>query len=281
VAGIIQCADVDVLSGGEYVVYFGLSSGHVVGYAVSEFIDHANKNKIKREDEAETPERRHPPHRPTPCCQFIAHPCIRSTTTTSTPKVQTDGTTALTCGGEGTLGLSPGVGTPNAVRRPKTNVLLTGGADGTVKRFEIIARRTEPSSDGNDGGGGGLKLEHWPRLSTQRTKRSAHLFRGHEGPVTALVYGGSSGGVGAEGVGSSSFSLSKILSAGMDGTVRVWNPSGGGKESYRMDGFTGALSSLCLDGEILVTDGMGEMVCVHDFDVGGDDDEDENDMYEF
>ena len=45
-----------------------------------------------------------------------------------------------------------------------------------------------------------------------------------------------------------------------------------------MDGFADSLSSLCLDGEISITDGMGEFVCVHDFDTG---DENEDDMYEY
>lgn len=135
-----------------------------------------------------------------------------------------------------------------------------------MKQFEIIPRNVEqPQHDYDNDGGSGLKLEHWPRLSTQRMNRRAHMFRGHDGPITALVCGSSSGGVGVGGGGSSS---SKILSAGMDGTVRVWNPFKGGNEIYRMDGFTDSLSSLCLDGEILVTDGMDDLVCVHDFDVG-------------
>jgi hypothetical protein len=42
-----------------------------------------------------------------------------------------------------------------------------------------------------------------------------------------------------------------------------------------MDGFTEALTSLCLQEGLLVTDGMKQFVCVHDFDVDafdGDDD---------
>jgi len=276
----IQCADVDVLSGGDYVIYFGLSSGHVVGYIVSDLIDYANK--IKREggrDEEQTSQ-----HHPIACCQFLAHECIKSNIAPGglnhhDQKLQ-NGVTALTCGGEGSLSISPSVRgststSTNTIQRPSTSVLLTGGADGTVKQFEIIPRKLEQSQDGNSDGGQGLKLEHWPRLSTQRMNRRAHMFRGHEGPITALACGSSSGGVGVGGGDSSS---SKIISAGMDGTVRVWNPSKGGKELYRMDGFSDTLSSLCLDGEILVTDGMDDLVCVHDFDVG---EEDESDMYEF
>jgi len=278
----IQCADVDVLSRGEYVIYFGLSSGHVVGYIVSDLIDHANK--IKREGRGAESQQRSPQH-PIACCQFLAHECTKSTTAqeglSHRDKKLQNGVTALTCGGEGSLAISPGdrgstSTSTNTLQRLNTRVLLTGGADGTVKQFEIIPRNVEqPPHDYDNDGGSGLKLEHWPRLSTQRMNRRAHMFRGHDGPITALVCGSSSGGVGVGGGGSSS---SKILSAGMDGTVRVWNPFKGGNEIYRMDGFTDSLSSLCLDGEILVTDGMDDLVCVHDFDVG---EENERGMYEF
>lgn len=271
----IQCADVDVLSGGEYVIYFGLSSGHVVGYVVSDLIDYANNIKRGAVDEKLENFKQQQFEYPKTCCQFLAHECIKSTkpvVSSHSDQLLQSGITALTCGGEGSLGLSPGLRVQKT-----THVLLIGAADGTVKQYEIIPRMIESSQDNNLGNGSDeiLKLEHWPRLSSQRMNRRAHMFMGHEGPITALVCGSSSGGVGVEGCDLSS---SKILSAGMDGTVRIWNPSKGGRELYRMDGFTDALSSLCLDGDILVTDGMGELVCVHDFDTG---DNGESDMYEF
>jgi len=263
----IQCADMDVLSGGEYVVYFGLSTGHVVGYVVSDLINEYT-NRMQQGQSQEENDVVGPGYSPT-CCEFIAHDLVHSKTDTTSTEEESDrsidGITALTCGGEGSLALSPGVRT-----RSGTNVLLTGGADGTVKQFEVIARRVA-DVDSSSGGSSRLKLEHWPRLPTQRMNRRAHIFLGHDGPITAIVCGGSS-------VGGDSSSSSKILSAGRDGTIRVWNPSDGKKELYRIDGFTNKLSSVCLDGEILVTDGMDAMVCVHDFNVG---DEDLDDMYEF
>ena len=93
-----------------------------------------------------------------------------------------------------------------------------------------------------------------------------------DGLITAIICGDSSVG------GAGSSSSSKILSAGRDGSIRVWNPSDGDKELYCIDGFTDKLSSMCLDGDIMVTDGMDSMVCIHDFDVS---DEDMDDMYEF
>jgi WD40 repeat protein len=98
-----------------------------------------------------------------------------------------------------------------------------------------------------------LKLEHWPRMANQRMQLRAHLFKGHdeEFPISALA----------------SVDASKFLSAGADGTVRAWSPSTG-EELFRMDGFTDELSSLCLQDDLyLVTDGMENYVCVHDFDV--------------
>jgi WD40 repeat protein len=113
-----------------------------------------------------------------------------------------------------------------------------------------MPRKIPPGPDGNKNGPS-IKLEHWPRLTTQRMQRRAHLFRGHSGPITALVCN----------------DPSKFLSAGADGTVRIWSPSKG-IEMFRMDGFSdSSCRSLCLDHDLLVTDGMEEYVCVHDFDV--------------
>jgi len=132
-------------------------------------------------------------------------------------------------------------------------MVLTGGADGVVKQYEILRRKYQGGQGESNNDSPSWKLEHWPRLSTQRMKRHAHIFDGHRGSVTALA----------------SQSGSQILSASDDGTVRVWDQSRG-IELYRMDGFEESVSSLCLDREILITDGMGNFVCVHDFDITND-----------
>jgi len=149
-------------------------------------------------------------------------------------KAHDAGVTALSCAGEGSLRIS----------RPdtKSSILLTGGTDGIVKQWEMISDDSSPTS---------TKLQHWPRISSQRMKRRAHLFEGHSpGPITSLACA----------------DPSKILSAGADGTVRAWSPSKG-TEMFRMDGFTDSLTSLCLVEDLLITDGMEQFVCVHDFDV--------------
>eukprot|EP00957_Ditylum_brightwellii_P009020 681771-Ditylum_brightwellii.AAC.1 len=81
-------------------------------------------------------------------------------------------------------------------------------------------------------------------------KQCAHLFEGHCGSITSLAC----------------VDRTKVLSAGADGTVRIWDRSEG-KELYRMDGFTSKISSLCLEENRLITDGMEEYVCLHDFEV--------------
>jgi WD40 repeat protein len=82
--------------------------------------------------------------------------------------------------------------------------------------------------------------------------------KGHDGPITALE---SMGG------------RPQFLSASEDGTIRAWDVAKG-EERYRMDGFTTDLSSLCVQGsgdsddDLLITNGMNQYVCVHDFTMG-------------
>uniref|UniRef100_A0A7S1D8D6 Anaphase-promoting complex subunit 4 WD40 domain-containing protein n=1 Tax=Cyclophora tenuis TaxID=216820 RepID=A0A7S1D8D6_CYCTE len=193
-------------SANEKEIFLGLASGYVVAYSVPELVESASVGETC----------------PVPNGRFLAHE---------------GGVTALQCAaGQGTLSQS----------LSSSSVLLTGGNDGVVKQWEIMAR------DAQDGMPS--RVEHWPRLSTQKMKRRAHMFRGHmEGPITALA----------------SVDESKFLSAGADGSVRAWSPSKG-TELFRMDGFTANLTSLCLDSKTLITDGMDHYVCVHDFDVDSD-----------
>jgi len=120
----------------------------------------------------------------------------------------------------------------------------------------MMSRKLPPSENGEEQGMNRptFQLEHWPRLPTQRMKRRAHLFQSFSGtPVNALAQ----------------VEPSRFLSAGADGTVRIWSPSEG-KQLYRMDGFTGSISSLVLAKDTLVTNGMENMVCLHDFGVDVD-----------
>ena len=88
-------------------------------------------------------------------------------------------------------------------------------------------------------------------------KRRSHLFSpGHDGAVSSISQQGADS--------------SKFLTCGQDGSVCVWSAASG-KELFRMDGFSSSISSLaCLGRELLVTDGMEEYVCVHDFGIEED-----------
>ena len=123
-----------------------------------------------------------------------------------------------------------------------------------------MSRKPPPVEGGEEQGINipSFQLEHWPRLPTQRMKRRAHLFQSFSGTAVSAL---------------AQVDSSKFLSAGADGTVRIWSPSEG-KELYRMDGFTSSISSLVLAKDALITNGMENMVCLHDF--GVDVDEAEN-----
>ena len=112
----------------------------------------------------------------------------------------------------------------------------------------MLSRKLPPSENGEEPT---FQLEHWPRLPTQRMKRRAHLFQSHSGKAVNVL---------------AQIDPSKFLSASADGTIRIWSPSEG-KELYRLDGFTGSISSLVLAKDTLITDGMENMVCLHDFSV--------------
>jgi WD40 repeat protein len=158
-------------------------------------------------------------------------------------KSQLMGVTAIACGGDGT-----------SSQTTVSSIIVTGGADGSMKQWEMMRQKSNNhGADSRSEGDGPWKLIHWPRLSTQKMKDRAHVFvGGHQGFISAIKC-------------DKGKNLTKIISAGFDGSIRVWDPKSG-NEMYRMDGFEN-VSSICLDNEILVTNGMNEYVCVHDFDA--------------
>lgn len=123
-----------------------------------------------------------------------------------------------------------------------TLLLLTGDGNGVVRQWELLSRTNDDGS--------AKSLEQWPKLASQRLPKKAHMFEGHELEVTGLK----------------PLDSTKFLSASKDGTVIAWNAATG-KKFFRMDGFTESISSLCMQDGLLITDGMDQYVCVHDFDV--------------
>jgi len=161
------------------------------------------------------------------------------------------GITAIACGGRGRLDGS-------------SVIIVTGSADGTVKQWELLPRgRVSPTEDNNSAAATSIKdiitkIEHWPRLKNQRMSKRAHLF--------------SPGHSNSEGTASEISSLaynadipSHFVSSGQDGAVRAWN-SITGEELFVLDGFD-SVASLCLTHDTLLTSGMKQFVCVHDFNV--------------
>ena len=185
---------------------------------------------------------------PVPSCRFMAHDPTKQQTLEykdeSSSSTSEKGVTAIACVGKAT----------NKTQQPRSALILTGGADGMIKQYQMLRREmSSPTTNYMTQEDKTLswKLEHWPRLPTQRMKDHAHVFEGHYDSVSALA---------------SLSNGSKIISASIDGTLRIWDQSKG-SELYRMDGFSNKISSLCLDREVLVTNGMNGYVCVHDFDV--------------
>ena len=228
--GRVNCADVSnptSWDGGcdendRDVIFLGTSSGYVVGYVIEELMAAAESSSNNHEEIC-----------PVPSIQYRAH---------GNDSGAGEAVTAIRCGGHGTIPntVAPTVGTS----RMSSKILLTGGEDGSVKQWEILAQQSTF----------GIRLEHWPRMSSQRMKRRHHLFKGHYGQVTSISQ-------------QSMYDSSKFLTSGADGSIRVWSATDG-NELFSMDGFTSFVSSLaCLGRDLLVTDGSGQYVCVHDFSI--------------
>mmetsp|Transcript_17251 Transcript_17251/g.24378 ORF Transcript_17251/g.24378 Transcript_17251/m.24378 type:complete len:675 (+) Transcript_17251:38-2062(+) len=250
-------ADIDYESS---IVYLGLSTGTVLAYSISDIKENMF---IQQNSFVE------------PCLQFFAH---------DDTKLGEDGRIGVTA-----IRFVPSLPSSSRNLNPSSTI-FTGGSDGYVKRWDIIAR-SKPSSSKSDKST--IKLEHWPRLSNQKCRSNlAHSFRGHDGPINDISYTPAVSGRFDNNptMSKENLNLEKgatLLSSGQDGTLRAWDVLQG-KELYRMDGFTNneggtsseyqGSSTLCFDGEVLVTDGMGEYVCVHDFNIE-DEDEGEIDHY--
>ncbi len=228
--GQVTCADVSnptSWDGGcdendRDVIYLGTSSGYVVGYVAEELMTAAAAASNNSEEVC-----------PIPSIQFRAH---------GKDSGAGQSVTAIRCGGHGTI-----PNTTVGTSRMSSKILLTGGEDGTVKQWEILGQQSTF----------GIRLEHWPRMSSQRMKRRHHLFKGHDGAVTSISQ-------------QSKYDSSKFLTSGNDGSIRVWSATSG-EELFTMDGFTSFVSSLaCLGRDLLVTDGNGQYVCVHDFSIDDD-----------
>ena len=152
----ITCIDTD-----HEFIYVGTASGYVLVYAILDLI----RPSIQSES-------------------VSAVGCWRAAPTDDCA------ITAIKCGGPGTLGR-------NSVHTT-SSILYTGDAQGLVKQWEVLKMETTTastsasvSSNGNDGTTNNIKdqykVEAWPKLSTQRLPKKAHVFTGHDAAVTGLL----------------------------------------------------------------------------------------------
>jgi len=165
-SSLIQSVDTD----GTHV-FVGTSTGHVLAYRIADLLLSSRSSPADDDTAATT---------------------TTTTPTTAKPvgqwKANSDGKpiTALHCGGTGSMGAR------GSSRRTTSRTLYTGDADGGVKQWQVFAAAG--------------RLEHWPKLATQRLPQRAHLFRGHDAVVTALA----------------AVDALKFLSASSDGTGRLF-----------------------------------------------------------
>jgi hypothetical protein len=88
--------------------------------------------------------------------------------------------TAMQCGGLGTLGRN--------TKTTKSIVVYTGDANGILKQWEVLQIPIVNNEvDDTNAERISYKIEAWPKLSTQRLPKKAHLFVGHDDCVTAIL----------------------------------------------------------------------------------------------
>ena len=134
---------------------------------------------------------------------------------------------------------------PATVRNTPSLVVVSGDDTGLVQQWDVLERR----SSSNDGEATVL-LDAWPKMARQRLSERAHLLQGHEGAITCITS-----------------TPHAVVTSSRDGTVRAFDPATG-SITTRMDGFVeDQLANLCLVGhqDLLLTDGNGPHVTVHDF----------------
>jgi len=166
------------------------------------------------------------------------------------------GVSTLLAAGTGTLGAR---GSNAKGNRPPTKSLIAGDMTGGLKQWELI-----PAGRG--------RLEYWPRMASQKlpggkphvyeTRDSSSFYEDDEGgsPMSPAILG--------------LLCIQQVLLAATDHDLTVWD-SATGKVLYDMQGLDFALglasdtphrpSLVAANDSVLVTNGMEQMVCVHDF----------------
>jgi len=142
------------------------------------------------------------------------------------------GVSRICAAGEGIMGRGRGT---------STVALITGSTDGDIKQWELLPR-------------GMRGVEYWPKLSSQTLQGKAHLLQGMTEVSPILNLCPVQDGI--------------ILSATSHQLV-IWD-STTGQTLCTMEGLDfdqGGASCLVLSRYLLITNGMNQYVCVHDFSI--------------
>ena len=158
------------------------------------------------------------------------------------PAFANGGVSSICVAGEGVMGKG---------RPTPTVALVTGSTLGEIKQWELLPRGVD-------------SLEYWPKIANQKMPGKAHLLR--QGPTRSISETTPDSAVLAlravqDGV---------LVSATKDQLI-IWDTVKG-KPYCDMQGldFDPKASCLVLSEQLLVTNGMRQYVCVHDFSIDPD-----------
>ena len=187
------------------------------------------------------------------------------------------GVSTICAAGPGTLGDTTDDRSSSNSNRPPSKSLIAGNVGGGIKQWELIQA-------------GIGRLEYWPRMASQRLpKGKTHVYETKEGRDN-YDYGDYDDDDDDENASPSIRGLlciQQVLLAATDHGLTFWD-STTGKALYDMQGLKfaavvgGRPNLVAVNDSVLVTNGMDQYVCVHDFSMdrfsdgdGGDDDYDD------
>jgi hypothetical protein len=138
------------------------------------------------------------------------------------------GISAITTAGKGSM----------STERQETTALIVGATNGKIKQYELIPR-------------GEGALEYWPKLQSQTIPGKAHIFSNESAEsILALKV------------------LPDVILAATSSYLTMWNPASG-KSLFGMQGLDFNLTKPSLvvhdSNSLLITNGMKQLVCLHDF----------------
>jgi len=123
--------------------------------------------------------------------------------------------------------------------RQETVALIVGSTNGKIKQYELIPR-------------GDNALEYWPRLESQTMPGKAHILTNNENDEAILALK----------------VLPDVILAASSNHLTMWNPASG-EAMFGMQGLDFSLMKPSLivqdSNSLLITNGMEELVCLHDF----------------